>query len=291
MPQPETHRFSTPLEITPEQVRELAILCRTLAHDAAQFIASHRPPRESVADTKSTPTDVVTQMDRDIEAQLRGRIVQLRPDDGLLGEEGSSKASTSGFTWVVDPIDGTVNYLYGLPGYSVSVAVVWGAPDPATWVQVAGAVVRVSDMATWWAGRGIGAFRGETVLAINNPVSLGACLTGTGFGYDARLRALQARVLLEVLPAVRDIRRVGSAAVDLCSLAEGSLDLYFERGLSPWDMAAGTLIAREAGALTIDHEGAPPSKTMTVAGPSGLVLELAEILRKTGAAADINDVR
>jgi len=283
MPTSESSASSLPVH----EIRDLADLCSVLAREAADFIAAHRPPHEAVAATKSTPTDVVTQMDRDIEVMLRERLARMRPLDGILGEEGASVASQSGLTWVIDPIDGTVNYLYGLPGYSVSVAVVAGEPDPAQWTQIAGAVVRVSDRATWWAGSGLGAWRDGRRLEINHPDSLGRALTGTGFGYDSRLRALQASVLLDVLPAVRDIRRFGSAAVDLCSLAEGALDLYFERGLSPWDMAAGTLIAREAGALIIDDSGRAPSKLMTIAGDENLARELAQILREAGATGAI----
>ena len=224
-----------------------------------------------------------------MEALIKGHLELQRPGDGFLGEESGAAdaAPTTGLTWVVDPIDGTVNYLYGLNGYSVSVAVVTGEPNSQTWTQIAGAVVRVSDGVTWWAGLGQGAWRDGRPLRCNEPDSLGAALVGTGFGYDANLRAHQAQVLTKVLPQVRDIRRVGSAAVDLCSVADGSLDLYFERGLSAWDMAAGTLIAAEAGARVMGVDGGAPTTEMTIAGSANLAEQLREILSASDAGGEL----
>lgn len=273
----------TPLHTdTQPTALELAQLCRDLAELAQQHIAQHRPPRASVLSTKTTPTDVVTQMDRDVEALLRDRLRVLRPEDGFLGEESVDEAvgGTSGLTWVVDPIDGTVNYLYGLPSYSVSIAVVEGQPDPQHWSIVAGAVIRVPDAHLWWAARGEGAWRDGQRLACSSPASLGECLTGTGFGYDATARLAQAQWLPHVLPKVRDLRRIGSAALDLCALAEGALDLYYERGLSPWDVAAGQLIAEEAGAVSRGLHTEYPTSRMTIVGSQARVDDLQDILRR-----------
>ncbi|WP_435300221.1 inositol monophosphatase family protein [Timonella sp. A28] len=280
-PQPGTR---APLEL----VSELAKICELLAEEARDFILSHKPVKAAVLETKSTPTDVVTQMDKDVESLLRARLADVRPDDGFLGEESEAVTSRSGLTWVIDPIDGTVNYLYGLPAYSVSIAVVQGEPNPTQWTQLAGCVIRVPDGTRWVAGKGLGALKNGEPIRVNRPHSLGACLAGTGFGYDERVRAMQADVLCAVLPQVRDIRRMGSAAIDLCSVADGTLDVYFERGLSPWDMAAGSLIAGEAGALVCGLDEGRPTKTMTLAGSADRVGELAAILRSAHADRELD---
>lgn len=281
-----TDEFTSDNAVTTELTR----LCEHIAHTAREFVVSHKPPRAQVLDTKSTPTDVVTQMDRDVEALIRTLISQYRPDDAFLGEETGLHESTGGLTWVVDPIDGTVNYLYGLPGYAVSVAVVAGPPTPDKWQQIAGAVIRISDGKLWSAGRGQGAFSDGERLKVNEPHELGKCLTGTGFGYDPRLRFLQAQVLTAVLPRVRDIRRNGAAAVELCLVADGSLDLFFERGLSAWDMAAGGLIVSEAGGLVTGMREQNPSTNMTIAGFAPMVASLTEILISQDADAPIESV-
>ncbi len=259
---------------------DLAAICRTLATTARQHIVDHQPPRATVLDTKTTPTDVVTQMDRDIEELIRGALATQRPHDGFLGEESTDTVTgTSGLTWVVDPIDGTVNYLYGLPSHSVSIAVVQGKPNPQDWTILAGAVIRIPDGELWWAARGHGAFKGDQRLAINTPDTLGECLTATGFGYDPQVRFTQAQWLPHVLPHIRDLRRIGSAALDLCALAEGALDLYYERGLSPWDVAAGQLIAEEAGAVSRGLHTDYPTTRMTIVGHEPRVEQLRTILR------------
>lgn len=236
-----------------------------------------------VAATKSSEVDPVTVMDRASEDLLRELIAAERPADAILGEEGDDVAGTSGLTWVLDPIDGTVNYLYGVASWAVSVAVVAGPPDPASWTVLAGCVHSVADGRTWSAGLGEGATRDGAPIRVGAAASLGTSLVGTGFGYDAGRRAHQAQVLARVLPKIRDIRRLGSAAIDLCLLADGSIDLYYERGLNPWDMAAGAVVATEAGAVVTGLRGAPAGQAMTVAGPRRLVEELAEILEAADA--------
>ncbi|GEA90009.1 inositol monophosphatase [Cellulomonas cellasea] len=267
----------------PDETRELVALAETLARAAGRLVREGRPDRVDVAATKTSPMDVVTQMDLASEALLRSLIAEHRPHDGILGEEEAPVAGTSGLTWVIDPIDGTVNYLYGIPAYAISVAVVAGPPDPATWTAVAGCVHSVADGRTYTAGRGLGAHLDGRLLALRAADTLAGSLLGTGFGYTVERRRAQARVVAELLPQVRDIRRIGSASLDLCALASGGLDLYYERGLKPWDLAAGALVAQEAGAVVTGLDGNPAGEAMTVAGPAGTVAQLASVLSGLGA--------
>lgn len=266
--------------VTVTALRDLAV---RLATAAGALVREGRPDRVVVAATKSSEVDPVTVMDRASEELLREMIAAERPEDAILGEEGDDVAGTSGLTWVLDPIDGTVNYLYGVASWAVSVAVVAGPPEPGAWTVLAGCVHSVSDGRTWSAGLGEGATRDGEPIRVGAASSLSTSLVGTGFGYDAGRRAHQAQVLAQVLPKIRDIRRLGSAAIDLCLLADGSLDLYYERGLNPWDMAAGAVVATEAGAVVTGLRGGPAGGSMTVAGPAELVAQLAEILEAADA--------
>ncbi len=271
---------------------ELERIAIEVATEAAALIL-HERPRELGATSKSSATDVVTVMDTRSEALIRQSLARLRPDDGLLGEEGSDRPGSTGLTWVVDPVDGTTNYLYELPLYAVSVAVVVGTPPQPGWLPVAGAVVAPVLDTCWSARRGGGARRSHARTAgaqaadastASRPVQVGStselsqALLGTGFGYTAERRAEQARVLTRVLPRVRDIRRLGSAAVDLCLVADGRLDLFYEEGLNPWDVAAGWLIATEAGAQVHGPDGGAPDSKLTLAGNRLLVPDLAQLL-------------
>lgn len=271
---------------TEPSTAELRALAVHVAQAAAAQVAAGRPEVVEVAATKSSVADIVTQADADSERLIREILGDQRPDDGVLGEEGSAVVGTSGLTWVVDPIDGTVNYAYGVATYSVSVAVVEGEPAPEAWRVRAGAVCEISTGRTWSAGAGEGADVDGVRISCAAPRPLDQTLVGTGFGYDPVRRAAQARVLTHVLPQVRDIRRLGSAAIDLCLVAEGRLDAYYERGLNPWDMAAGALIAQEAGAAVRGLDGARAGAAMTVAGPQETAERLAEILAGCGAGAD-----
>ena len=258
--------------------RELERIAVVLAVAAARLVHDERPARLGTA-TKSSATDVVTEMDTRSEALLREQLARLRPNDGLLGEEGSLSVSRTGITWVLDPIDGTTNYLYGLPPYAVSVAAAVGAPPAPGWRPIAGAVCAPALGVLWSAARGAGARRVTAPLdrldtapaeAIRCGVEsdLTRALVATGFGYRAEVRAAQARLLTSVLPAVRDIRRLGSAAIDLCLVADGRVDGYFESGLHPWDLAAGWLVATEAGAAVtggVGADGGEPGTELTVA--------------------------
>lgn len=201
--------------------------------------------------SKSSATDPVTVIDTSVEEHLRGEVASGRPGDTVLGEEGGEDAARpepGGVRWIVDPVDGTVNLLYGIPFTAVSVAA------EVDGVVVAGAVHNIVSRETWIAGRGLGAtLRAadgtSTALGASACADLSLALVGTGFAYDAGIRAEQGRLVAELLPRVRDIRRCGSAALDLCMLASGRLDAYYERCLKPWDHAAGALIAAEAGAV------------------------------------------
>ncbi|MCU1535896.1 MAG: inositol monophosphatase [Humibacillus sp.] len=278
---------------TDDELVELERLCIELAVTAGRFIRDERPDRLGVAETKSTDTDVVTVMDRASEELLHRLIQQARPDDGILGEEGADVAGTSGLTWVIDPIDGTVNYLYDIPAYAVSVAVVVGDPSgQGTWSPVAGAVADPSLRLVHHARRGGGAWtRGEGAadsgeeksaarrLSVSTEARLSRSLLATGFGYAPQTRARQVAVLQRVLPLVRDIRRIGSAALDLVRVAEGSVDAYAETGLNSWDLAAGWLVVEEAGGrvIGVDGPGSRPGAALTVASGPALLERVHEL--------------
>ena len=221
-----------------EDLRGIAV---AVAREAGALLAARRG-EHLVADTKSTPTDAVTEVDRQSEALIVRRLAEMRPGDGILGEEGADTAGSTGVRWVVDPLDGTVNYLYGIGAYAVSIAA------EVDGVAVAGAVFDAATGRMYDAARGQGATLDGAPLACSRVSTLEMALVGTGFGYSAQVRADQARVVSALLPQVRDIRRFGSAALDLCAVASGALDGYYERGIHPWDRAAGLLIATEAGA-------------------------------------------
>ena len=196
--------------------------------------------------TKTSGTDMVTDMDRASEALLAGTILAARPDDAFLGEEGTAGVGSTGVRWVVDPLDGTTNYLYGFPAWAVSVA---AEVDGRAAV---GVVYDPSHDEMFTAVRGGGARCNQRPLRVQGPADLATALVATGFSYDAATRGLQAAELAQLLPSVRDVRRAGAAALDLCWVALGRVDLYFERGIQPWDWAAGSLVATEAGAVVTD---------------------------------------
>jgi len=261
---------ATPTAPDGTPLAELLALAERTAREAGALVHDGRPSRVEVASTKSSPTDVVTAMDTASEALILERLTAARPQDAFLGEESGHRAGTSGLTWVVDPIDGTVNYLYGIRAYAVSVAVVLdpasgpGRPDPATWQPLAGCVHDPAGGETWTATLGGGAHLSGTPLHPAGDVELAGALVATGFSYDAQRRAEQAEVVSRLLPRVRDLRRIGSASLDLCSVAAGRVDAYYERGLKPWDFAAALLVATETGVLVTGFAGGP-------AGPDGLL--------------------
>jgi len=261
-------------------------LARDIAVRASEFTLQARRAGVSVAATKSTHTDIVTAVDRDTEALIRSLILDARPADGIVGEEDATHDGTSGLDWVVDPIDGTVNFLYGIPAWAVSIAVVEGAgAGGVDGTTLAGVVVNPVTGELFEATAGGGARLAGRELAVNPTVALGSALVGTGFGYAAEQRRKQARVLLDLLPKVRDIRRIGSAALDLSALAAGRLDAFYEHGLNAWDHAAGALIAREAGARIGGPGGGRENSELLIAAAPGLYEELAAALREAGADA------
>ncbi|MEV6300828.1 inositol monophosphatase family protein [Actinoplanes sp. NPDC051861] len=197
---------------------------------------------------KSSDTDLVTEIDLAAEAAIIEVVAAERPADGLVGEEGASRAGCTGLRWVVDPVDGTTNLVYGTPHVTVSVAAEKAAPD-GSWHAVAGVVHDPERSETFTAVLGGGAFLNGGPLRVNDPVPLSRALVATGFAYSSQARSRQAGVLGDLLGRVRDVRSHGSAALELCWLAAGRCDAYFEDELAPWDWAAGALIAAEAGAV------------------------------------------
>ena len=265
------------------------------AGEAGQLLASWRgDERPEVIDTKSSPTDVVTAMDRRSEALITERIRAVRPGDTVLGEEGgqtlggpdasAGPGGASRVRWVVDPLDGTVNYLYGLPDWAVSIAAEVDGSVLAGVVEVP----RFGETFTAVAGQGAWLHRGGTAIRLRCAAgtALGQALVATGFGYDSGRRQVQGEVVGALLPHVRDIRRGGSAAVDLCSVAAGRMDAFYERGLNYWDYAAGGLIAREAGAVVGGLAGRPESTSMTVAANPDLYRQLAAFLTRLDPERD-----
>lgn len=257
-----------------DEPARLRTVAESLATEAAAFVRRRRAEVFGAAAagsasgggavrSKSTPTDPVTIVDTETERLLRDRLAELRPGDPILGEEGGGPADPAGtpagaVTWVLDPIDGTVNFVYGIPAYAVSVGV------QVDGVSVAGAVADVVGGRVYSAATGLGAHviddQGSRPLRCAAVDDLSMALLGTGFDYSRQRRATQAALLARLLPVVRDVRRIGSAALDLCMVAAGRLDAFYEHGLQPWDCAAGALIAAEAGArVTLpppDIEGA-----------------------------------
>ncbi|MER6783930.1 inositol monophosphatase family protein [Streptomyces sp. NPDC000658] len=264
---------------------ELLALAREAARRAGELLRDGRPADLAVAATKSSPIDVVTEMDIAAEKLITGIISERRPDDGFLGEEGASSEGSSGVRWVIDPLDGTVNYLYGLPTWAVSIA---AEQDGETVVGVVEIPMRGETFQAVRGGGalGFGSWAGERVLACRPTAPLDQALVSTGFNYVTEVRTHQADVAQRLIPLLRDIRRSGSAAVDLCDVAVGRLDGYYERGLHAWDLAAGDLIAREAGALTGGRPGERPGRDLAIAAAPGVFEPLQRLLEDFGAWHD-----
>ena len=253
---------------------ELLALAQRIALEAGALAKRRRGEGVTVAASKSSPVDIVTEADRETERLIRDALAKARPSDGFFGEESGAETGTSGLTWVVDPIDGTVNFLDGIPHYAVSIAVVEGEPDPLTWRALAGAVVNPASGELFTATAGGGAFLDGTRLSVAPAVELSQALVGTGFAYDSGERARQGALVAQLLPSVRDIRRLGTASLDLCFVAAGRLNAYYERTLSPWDHAAGALVASEAGATVKGLGDAAPSRDFILAAHPELAARL-----------------
>ncbi len=251
----------------------LADLAEAVAREAGALVLARRRSRTvTVAATKSTGLDIVTESDRASEQLIRSRLLDARPNDSVLGEEQGTTSGSSGITWVVDPIDGTVNYLYGIPAYAVSIAAVDAEGG------LVGVVFNPATGELWRAVRGGGAFLDDRPVAASTRSELAESLIGTGFAYDVAVRVGQGAVVAALLPRVRDIRRAGAAALDLCAVACGRLDGYFEQGLAPWDLAAGRLIAEEAGAVVGGLRDEGPGARMVVAAGPDLFARLQQVL-------------
>ncbi|KAA8725191.1 inositol monophosphatase [Corynebacterium phocae] len=270
-----------------QQLQDLAV---EAAVGAAEIVRARRADLvaegglAAVTEAKGTAEDPVTVVDKASEDYIVNYLSSRRPNDGFLGEEGALADSSTGVTWVIDPIDGTVNFLYAIPEYAVSIgAVVNGEP-------VAGAVVNVALGDTYYAGRGLGAFvqrPGEDAVRLfpSDENRLSMTLLATGFAYKSHWRKAQAELLVKVLPRVRDIRRAGSAALDICHVAEGRVDAYYEHGTKAWDFAGATIIAREAGAV-VHHPGMQSrgdSPELFLAGNPGIAQRLGKLLFTLGA--------
>jgi len=262
----------------PLLLQELLALATDLAYDAGQV---HTEGMRSTLriETKSSPTDLVSQIDRAAERLIVERLAELRPDDALLAEEGALSEGASGVRWVIDPLDGTTNYIYGYPAFAVSIAVeVDGQPR-------IGVVYDSSAGHMYRAIGGFGAVCDDQPVRAREQADLSKALVATGFSYEAAQRKRQGAAAALVLGRVRDIRRGGSAALDLCHIAAGHVDAYWELDLSPWDYAAGGVIAREAGAQVVFMEAAHGSGPAVVAAHPALMPAFLELLREAGALA------
>jgi myo-inositol-1(or 4)-monophosphatase len=261
------------VETAPDQLiatAELLELARSLAQAAGEVLRD-RPAHLQVS-TKSSPTDVVTEMDKGAERVILDGLRRARPQDAVVSEESAATAGDSGVRWLIDPLDGTVNYLYGIPHYAVSIAAeVDGQPEVAV-------VLDVERRIEYVATRGGGATRDGRTIQCSMQTDAGQALVATGFNYGVELRRTQARELVTILPAVRDIRRAGSAALDLCAVASGQVDAFFEAGMYPWDWAAGALIAQEAGARVDGLQGQQPGRNTTLAANPDLFHVLHDVV-------------
>ncbi len=267
-----------PFADAPPDLRRLLALASDLALQAGRIHAEGR--RETLTlETKSSPTDVVSQVDKAAERLIVDRLREERPDDALLAEEGSLLDGASGVRWIVDPLDGTTNYVYGYPAYSASIAV------EVEGEAAVGVVLDSSSGRLYRAVAGHGAVCDDRPIRVREPSDLSRALVATGFSYDAAQRERQGAVIAAALGRVRDIRRSGSAALDLCHVGAGRVDAFWELDLSPWDRAAGTLIAREAGAAVELLPAAHGSGPAVVAAHPALMPSLLELLREAGALA------
>ena len=260
---------------------ELLPIAIEAAHGAGELLMkSFGGDREGVA-TKTSPTDLVSKADEDAERFLLDLITSKRPGDGILAEEGGRAESSTGYRWVIDPLDGTVNFLFRIPVWSVSLAV---EDRNGT---VAGVVFDPNRNETFAALRGDGARLNDRPLRVSNRTDLATALIGTGFAYDVNRRIVQARVAADVLGKVRDIRRAGSAALDLCAVASRRLDGFYEAYTEPWDRAAGALIVTEAGGVVSEGPAPAGEGTTIFAANESLHDELKRLVLDTARSKGV----
>lgn len=250
-------------------VQHLESLAMDIAREAGELARRRRTEGVAIAATKSAIADIVTDADREVEALIRARLAIERAGDGFLGEESGAARSRTDITWVVDPIDGTVNYAYGIPAYAVSIAAVRGVPEPDQWEALAGAVFSPATDELFHAAQGAGAWLHGDRLEVNAEPSPAGALVATGFGYDPATHAGDLARVARVMPMARDLRRIGAASLDFAYVASGRFDGYFERGLQPWDHAAGALLVAEAGGRTsrVELDDMPGRPLFVSAGP------------------------
>ena len=260
----------------------LVDLAAGIARQAADLLLDGSQHVRRTVETKSSSTDMVTEMDRASEALIVKALLAARPDDGIVAEEGSARPSASGIRWVIDPLDGTTNYLYGHPGWAVSIAAE-AVDDQGGSQVIAGVVLDAVHDELFSAAKGQGALRDGVPIRCSDQTDVSRALVATGFGYQPDRRLAQAEVLVRLLPRVRDIRRMGAASVDLCSVACGRVDAYFERGLAWWDLAAGGLIATESGATLSALDGGPVTAGSVFASANAISVPLRELLGSLGA--------
>lgn len=277
---PTSADWPVPFGAIPDEydIDSLLDLALATASEAALLAAAERAVAVARISTKSTVNDVVTAADKAAEELIVARLSQARPGDAFIGEEGGSRAGDDdALTWIVDPIDGTVNYVYGMPYYAVSLAAA------ARGRLLVGVVHNIATGTVYHAAAGRGAFRDGLAVTCNSPAELGRSMLATGFGYDPDQRARQGALLAEVMPHVRDIRRTGSAALDLCMVADGTVDAYYESGPNVWDYAAGGVIAAEAGAVVGGLWGDVPGRSMILAAAPAIAGPLRGLLRSRKA--------
>jgi len=259
--------------VTSPDLGELVAIAESLAREAGQLVLAGRARGVRHASSKSSETDMVTEHDRASERLIVGRLAELRPDDAVVGEEGTDTAGPSGVRWLVDPIDGTTNFLYGLAGYNVSIA---ARTDAGT--QVGAVYVPATDE-LFSAVRGGGARCNGAPIRCSTTTDLHQALVATGFSYLPERRTAQAARIAGLIHRIRDIRRSGAAAYDLCCVAAGRVDVYFEQWLGPWDVAAGELIAAEAGCRTGSFDGGPVHPSNVLVASPGLFEQMVDVLR------------
>lgn len=258
-------------EDAPERLLEVAVaLCEEAG---ALLLERFEGDRTRGVSAKSTPTDLVSEADLASERAIGARLAQLRPDDGLLGEEGDERQGASGMRWVVDPLDGTINFLFGIPQWCVSVAV-----QDRSGATIAGAIFDPCRRETWTAHAADVPRLNGTPIEASTASDLSTAMIATGLAYDANVREAQGEVLAKLIPRVRDIRRFGSAALDLAWTAAGRYDAYFERSMKLWDVAAGALICERAGLSIAELPAAAPLPWGLLACPEGLAGALLELV-------------
>jgi myo-inositol-1(or 4)-monophosphatase len=274
-------------EVLATELRDIAV---KLARESGELICERRSGKVEVVSTKSSDVDVVTAVDKECEQFLFNRLQELRPGDGFLGEEGRVVKSSTGVTWVVDPIDGTVNFLYKIPHYAVSIAAVTGEPRPGTWQVEAGAIFNPVTGELFHAARCAGSYLGERRLQIGEPPPMNLALLATGFAYSTAMRKEQVRLLGHLIGEVRDIRRMGTASLDLAAVAAGRVDVYFERTLNAWDHAAGEVLVTEAGGVIAGIRDLPQGREGIFAGHPTLVTQLKARISEVGGDTLLEDV-